>query len=48
MTIQQPVPVPSVPPTEAAPAAEANARLTPMMEQYLKIKTAHPGLLLFY
>ena len=48
MTIQQPVPVPPVPPTEAAPSAEANARVTPMMEQYLEIKAAHPGLLLFY
>src|ERR1700739_262232 len=48
MTIQQPVPVPPVPPAEPAPSAEANARVTPMMEQYLEIKTAHPGLLLFY
>ena len=48
MTIQQPVPVPPVPPTEAAPSADANARVTPMMEQYLEIKAAHPGLLLFY
>ncbi|MBV8925933.1 MAG: DNA mismatch repair protein MutS [Bradyrhizobium sp.] len=47
MTIQQPVPVPS-PPTEAALPAEATARVTPMMEQYLEIKAAHPGLLLFY
>src|SRR6202030_3236958 len=42
MTIQQSIPVPS----DAAPAAEA--RVTPMMEQYLEIKAAHPGLLLFY
>jgi DNA mismatch repair protein MutS len=48
MTVQQPVPVPPVPPTEAALPAEANARVTPMMEQYLEIKAAHPGLLLFY
>jgi len=48
MTIQQPVPVPPVPPSETAPSAEANARVTPMMEQYLEIKSAHPGLLLFY
>jgi len=48
MTIQQPVPVPPVPPSETAPSAEANARVTPMMEQYLEIKAAHPGLLLFY
>ncbi|OQW61685.1 MAG: DNA mismatch repair protein MutS [Proteobacteria bacterium SG_bin9] len=33
----------------AAPiAAEEPARLTPMMEQYLEIKAANPGLLLFY
>jgi DNA mismatch repair protein MutS len=48
MTIQQPVPVPPVPSAETAPSAEANARVTPMMEQYLEIKAAHPGLLLFY
>src|SRR5215813_7489597 len=48
MTIQQPVPVPPAPPVETAPTAEANARVTPMMEQYLEIKAAHPGLLLFY
>ncbi|UFZ08469.1 DNA mismatch repair protein MutS [Bradyrhizobium ontarionense] len=45
MTIQQPIPA-SVPP-DAAPA-EAPAKLTPMMEQYLEIKAAHPGLMLFY
>src|SRR6478609_8804616 len=44
MTIQQPIPVPP----DAAPAAEAPARVTPMMEQYLEIKAANPGLLLFY
>src|ERR1700731_2080655 len=43
MTIQQSIPVP----TDAAQPAEA-ARVTPMMEQYLEIKAAHPGLLLFY
>jgi len=48
MTIQQPVPVPPTPPAETTPPAEANARVTPMMEQYLEIKAAHPGLLLFY
>src|ERR1700749_4660876 len=48
MTIQQPVPVPPSPPADAAPPADVNARVTPMMEQYLEIKTAHPGLLLFY
>src|SRR5690348_16074652 len=47
MTIQQPVSVPPVLPAEATPQ-EANARVTPMMEQYLEIKAAHPGLLLFY
>src|ERR1700693_3977108 len=44
MTIQQSIPVPS----DDAPAAEAAARVTPMMEQYLEIKAANPGLLLFY
>src|SRR5215475_9187045 len=48
MTVQQPVPVPPAPPTDATPSAEANARVTPMMEQYLEIKAGHPGLLLFY
>jgi len=44
MTIQQSIPVPS----DAAQPAEAAARVTPMMEQYLEIKAANPGLLLFY
>src|SRR5579859_4418946 len=44
MTIQPSFPVLS----EAQPAAEAAARVTPMMEQYLEIKAANPGLLLFY
>src|ERR1700687_3741699 len=44
MTIQQSIPLPS----DDAPAAEAAARVTPMMEQYLEIKAANPGLLLFY
>src|ERR1700681_3349359 len=44
MTIQPSFPAPS----ETAPAAEAAARVTPMMEQYLEIKAANPGLLLFY
>src|ERR1700692_1671598 len=44
MTIQQSFPQPS----DAQPAAEPAARVTPMMEQYLEIKAAHPGLLLFY
>ncbi|HWX63874.1 DNA mismatch repair protein MutS [Bradyrhizobium sp.] len=46
MTIQPPRPAPA--PTEAAPAADTPARVTPMMEQYLEIKAAHQGLLLFY
>src|SRR4051812_35482703 len=45
MTIQQNIPAP--PPPEAT-AADATARVTPMMEQYLEIKAGHPGLLLFY
>jgi DNA mismatch repair protein MutS len=46
MTIQQPIPAPT--PPEAASAPETAAKLTPMMEQYLEIKAAHPGLMLFY
>ncbi|WP_316214840.1 MULTISPECIES: DNA mismatch repair protein MutS [unclassified Bradyrhizobium] len=46
MTIQQPISAPDMPDT--TPAQEAPAKLTPMMEQYLEIKAAHPGLLLFY
>jgi DNA mismatch repair protein MutS len=46
MTIQQPIPAPA--PPEAASVQEAPAKLTPMMEQYLEIKAAHPGLMLFY
>ena len=30
------------------PSADAPARVTPMMEQFLEIKAANPGLLLFY
>ncbi|MEO6782289.1 MAG: DNA mismatch repair protein MutS, partial [Bradyrhizobium sp.] len=44
MTIQPSIPIPS----DAVPASDAPARVTPMMEQYLEIKAAHPGLLLFY
>src|ERR1700687_2493213 len=44
MTIQQSIP----PPSDVAPATDAAARATPMMEQYLEIKAANPGLLLFY
>src|SRR4051794_25327622 len=47
MTMQQPIPVP-LPDEAAAPQAEAAARVTPMMDQFLEIKAAHPGLLLFY
>src|ERR1700743_1120178 len=45
MTIQQSIPMP---PEDSIPATEASTRVTPMMEQYLEIKAAHPGLLLFY
>jgi DNA mismatch repair protein MutS len=31
-----------------AESAEAAGRITPMMEQYIEIKAAHPGCLLFY
>ena len=44
MTIQPTFPVS----TDVQPAAEPVARVTPMMEQYLEIKAANPGLLLFY
>ncbi|HEY3891830.1 MAG TPA: DNA mismatch repair protein MutS [Bradyrhizobium sp.] len=44
MTIQPSIPLPC----GAAPASDAAVRVTPMMEQYLEIKAAHPGLLLFY
>src|SRR6201995_4654762 len=47
MTIQPTFPTFPVS-AEAQPAPEAAARVTPMMEQYLEIKAAHPGLLLFY
>jgi DNA mismatch repair protein MutS len=49
MTIQQSIPMPaqSAPATETS-AVDASARVTPMMEQYLEIRAAHPGLLLFY
>jgi DNA mismatch repair protein MutS len=47
MTIQPTFPA-SPAPVETQPAAEPAARVTPMMEQYLEIKAAHPGLLLFY
>ena len=47
MTVQQPIPAPASEPTPA-PQADTAARVTPMMEQYLEIKAAHSGLLLFY
>src|SRR3954466_11460296 len=43
MTIQQ-----TIPASDPAASIEAGGRLTPMMEQYLEIKAANPGLLLFY
>src|SRR5262245_44505046 len=46
MTLQKSIPAP--PPPEPASVPEAPARVTPMMEQYLEIKAANPGLLLFY
>ncbi|MDE2472253.1 MAG: DNA mismatch repair protein MutS, partial [Bradyrhizobium sp.] len=45
MTIQQSIPAHR---DDSTPATEASSRVTPMMEQYLEIKAAHPGLLLFY
>ena len=48
MTIQPAIPSPVSPAADATPSAEALARVTPMMEQYLEIKAANPGLLLFY
>jgi DNA mismatch repair protein MutS len=44
MTIQPTFPAPAA----AEPAVDATSRVTPMMEQYLEIKAANPGLLLFY
>src|SRR5260221_9385145 len=44
MTIQQTIPAPP----EPAVATEDITRVSPMMEQYLEIKAANPGLLLFY
>ncbi len=43
MTIQ-----PAISPRSEAASSEPAARVTPMMEQYLEIKAANPGLLLFY
>src|SRR5256714_4751304 len=44
MKIQPSMPVPP----DTAHPAETAVRVTPMMEQYLEIKAANPGLLLFY
>jgi DNA mismatch repair protein MutS len=46
MTLQKSIPAPA--PPEPAATPEVAARVTPMMEQYLEIKAANPGLLLFY
>src|SRR6201987_1371755 len=48
MTAQPSIIPPEKDQPELAAAAEPAARVTPMMEQYLEIKSAHPGLLLFY
>jgi DNA mismatch repair protein MutS len=46
MTLQKSIPAPA--PSEPAATPEVAARVTPMMEQFLEIKAANPGLLLFY
>src|SRR4051812_8139219 len=46
MTIQRSISAPA--PPDATPANDMPSRVTPMMEQYLEIKAANPGLLLFY
>src|ERR1700758_1403464 len=48
MTAQPSIIPPEIDQPELAADAEPAARVTPMMEQYLEIKAAHPGLLLFY
>jgi DNA mismatch repair protein MutS len=48
MTAQPSITPPASPEQDATPQSEIAARVTPMMEQYLEIKAAHPGLLLFY
>ena len=48
MTVQQPMSVPPLPPADPAPAGSECARVTPMMAQYLEIKSAYPDCLLFY
>ncbi len=46
MTIQKSIPAPAPPEPSSQP--DTPARVTPMMEQFLEIKAANPGLLLFY
>ena len=46
MTIQKSMPAPAPPEPSSQP--HTPARVTPMMEQFLEIKAANPGLLLFY
>src|SRR5436305_9486158 len=46
MTIQKSIQAPE--PPESASVPDVPSRVTPMMEQYLEIKAANPGLLLFY
>ena len=41
-------PATDAPPRMTPTAAETAGRVTPMMEQYLEIKAANPGLMLFY
>ena len=41
-------PSPREAPAAAPVPAEPPGRVTPMMEQYLQIKAANPGLMLFY
>src|SRR5215469_3504755 len=48
MTVQPCIPQPAAAQAEPVASTETSARVTPMMEQYLEIKAAHPGLLLFY
>ena len=39
---------PDEPPQGKPPLGDGNGRVTPMMEQYIEIKTANPDCLLFY
>jgi hypothetical protein len=50
MTLEPDILPPATPelPPGALKANAEGARVTPMMEQYLEIKAANPGLLLFY